>query len=77
MPRIAPNPITWVSQCLVFQPLWVQPGHTAVGDEKFTAAGDKVRHRMSGPGVAVQPETAGHRVYHPLATVCKLTPADG
>jgi hypothetical protein len=76
MPGIAPHPITRIAQCLVLQPLGVQPGRASVDDQKLAAAGHKVRHRMPGPHMAVQPKTAGHRMDHSLATVRELTPED-
>jgi hypothetical protein len=77
MPGVAPNPISRVTQCFVLQPFGVQSGRSPVRDQKFAAAGNKMRHRPSRPDVAVQPKTTGHREDHPFAAVFELTPDDG
>lgn len=74
VPCIAPDAIARIAQRFAFEPFGIEAYGSAVGDQEFTIARDEVRHRPSHPDMAVQPESAGHRMCHPFAAVFELTP---
>ena len=77
VPRVAANAVAGISQWLVLQAVRVEPDAETVRNEEVAIARDEVRHGAAPPDVAVQPETSGHRVHHPVAPPLELEPAYG
>jgi hypothetical protein len=76
MPGITANPVARIAERLVLQPFGIRSHRTPICDEKRAVARNEMCHRPSHPDVAVQPESAGHRVRHPLPAAPKLTPVN-
>lgn len=68
MPRIAALAGAWVLQRLVLESIARQAELASDCDERLTVGGDEMRHRMPAIAVPVQPESAIHRVDHPVTT---------
>ena len=73
MPRVTANARAWVLQRFVLKTGDRKTDGAAVLDQSLSVGGDEVSHRSAFPDMAVEPETAFHRVDHPLAAKRKLT----
>ena len=72
MPRVAPIPRPGVLQRFVLETRGRQSHGAAVGEQALAIGRDEMGHRAALPDMAMEPETAVHRVDHPLATVVEL-----
>jgi hypothetical protein len=72
VPRIAANASAGILQRFELETGFTEPDHRAESKQSLTIGRDEVRHLAPLPDVAVQPETAVHRVYHPVAAGPKL-----
>jgi hypothetical protein len=71
-PRFAALLGARVLEGLVLQPLLREPQRIAVGHQTRAVGAHQVHQRLALPHVAMQPETAVHRVNHSVATLLEL-----
>ena len=74
MPRVPPQAVSRIAKWLELQAFGVQAYGETKGYEALAIAGDEVRHGASHPLMTMQPETAGHRVRHAVATLFEFSP---
>lgn len=67
MPSFAPLSGARVFERMILKTLRWNPHAPSPSKQTFAIRRDQVRHLTSQPDVAVQPETAVHRVNHPIA----------
>ena len=67
MPRVAANARTWILQRFELKPGFAESDRRAKAKQSLPIGRDEVRHLAPFPDVAVQPQTAIHRVNHPRA----------
>jgi len=72
VPCVSAQPCSWVFQWLELEPFGGEPDLTSVGEEAFAIRRDEVRHRVTFPLMAVQPESTVHCEDHPVETAFKL-----
>lgn len=72
MPRIASDSRTWILERFVLQAGDREANGSAIFDQSLATGGHQVRHGMPFPDVAMEPESALHRVDHPLASQREL-----
>ena len=64
MPRFAPQTGARILERLELKLRFGKSHATPVGKQPFAIGGDEMRHGAAEPDVAVEPETAVHRVDH-------------
>ena len=67
MPRIASNTIARVLERLVLEAGDRKTHGATIFDQTLAVGGHEVGHGLAPPDVAMEPQTASHRVNHPLA----------
>jgi hypothetical protein len=72
MPCLPPDPRARVFEGLELEAIGGEADAAAVVEEAGPIGRDEMRHGVSLPHVAMQPETAVHRVDHPIATLLEL-----
>jgi hypothetical protein len=73
VPRIAAHARAGIFQRFELQAGLTEPDRHAESEQSLTIGRDEVRHLAPFPDVAVQPQTAIHRVNHPVAAGAKFS----
>jgi len=73
VPRIATDARSRILQWLELEAGLPEPDGRAEAEQSLTVGGHEVRHLAPFPDVAVQPQTAIHRVNHPCAARPKFS----
>ena len=72
MPRVSAKSCSRVFQWLELESSGGESDVTPIGQEAFAVCRDEVRHRVTLPSMAVQPESTVHCEDHPIETAAKL-----
>jgi hypothetical protein len=73
MPRVASHAATWILERFVLQAGTWKTHRASIGDQALAIGGDEVRHWVTLPEMAMEPQAAIHRVNHPLTSQRELT----
>ncbi len=76
MPRLAPEAIAGILERMVLEPLGRQPDTVPPREQTRAVARDEVREPAAEPDVTVEPQSAAHRMDHPLAATPELAPVE-
>ena len=74
MPGVPALAVVRVLERLELEPDRIQSCQAPVCDEKVAPDRHEVGHRMAHPGMAMEPETAGHRMRHAVTAPFELAP---
>ena len=72
MPCVSAKSCSRVFQWLELESFGGESDVTPIGQEAFAVCRDEVRHRVTLPSMAVQPESTVHCEDHPIETAAKL-----
>ena len=77
MPCVSPQPRSWVFQWLELESFGGESDLTPIGQEALAVCRNEMRHRVTFPSMAVEPESTIHCEDHPVEAAAKLAECGG
>ena len=76
MPSLSTGRIAWVFERMILQSIRRQAHARAPREQPRPVRGDEMGEASAEPEMSMQPETAVHRVDHPIASRAELLPVE-